>query len=172
MVGEEPAEVLGPAGELPHLRADWMRRVLTVPYIPVLGATHPDLCTTEMFVEVFAEVLTASRAGVALPLDKDRRWSPTKADIVLTDEIVHRPDHTIIPVLSQRGGGTVRPTSTATPPTSTRYRRRHAAAASPTQPHTGASSGSAPAPPAKRTTPAYSSKTSTTQPPNLQQDRR
>ncbi|MEU0511628.1 GNAT family N-acetyltransferase [Amycolatopsis sp. NPDC006125] len=91
-----------------HLRADWMSRVLTVPYIPVLGPTHPDLCTPEMFTELFADVLTASRAGVALPFDKDRRWSPAKADMVLVDEILHRPDHTIIPVLSRRGGGTVK----------------------------------------------------------------
>ncbi|GAA3851039.1 GNAT family N-acetyltransferase [Amycolatopsis tucumanensis] len=91
-----------------RLRADWLSRVLTVPYVPVLGPAHPDLCTPEMFIDVFTEVLTASRTGVALPFDKDRRWSPTKDDTVLMDEIVHRPDHTIIPVVTRRGGGTVK----------------------------------------------------------------
>ncbi|OXM64673.1 GNAT family N-acetyltransferase [Amycolatopsis sp. KNN50.9b] len=85
-----------------------MSRVLTVPYLPVLGPVHPDLCTPEMFIEVFAKVLTASRAGVALPFDKDRRWSPVKRDMVLVDEIVHRPGTTIIPVLTPRRGGTVK----------------------------------------------------------------
>jgi len=91
-----------------RLRADWLSRVLAVPYLPILGPVHPDLCTPEMFIEVFAEVLAASRAGVALPFDKDRRWSPTKDDMVLVDEIVHRPYITIIPVLTPRRGGTVK----------------------------------------------------------------
>jgi GNAT superfamily N-acetyltransferase len=90
------------------LRADWLSRVLTVPYMPTLGPAHPDQFTAEMFTDVFAEVLSASRAGTALPFDKDRRWSPRKADTVLVDEIVHRPDHTIIPTVRRRGRGTVR----------------------------------------------------------------
>jgi GNAT superfamily N-acetyltransferase len=57
---------------------------------------------------VFADILKASRAGTALPFDKDRRWSPRKTDTVLVDEVVHQPDYTIIPTLSQRGRGTIR----------------------------------------------------------------
>jgi GNAT superfamily N-acetyltransferase len=91
-----------------QLRADWLSRVLSVPYVPILGPAHPSQFTAEMFTDVFADILTASRAGTALPFDKDRRWSPRKTDTVLVNEVVHRPDHTIIPVLSRRGGGTVK----------------------------------------------------------------
>jgi GNAT superfamily N-acetyltransferase len=91
-----------------RLRADWLSRVLNVPYVPILGPAHPDQFTAEMFTDVFADILTASRAGTALPFDKDRRWSPRKTDTVLVDEVVHRPDYTIIPTLSRRGGGTIR----------------------------------------------------------------
>ena len=91
-----------------RLRADWLSRVLTVPYVPILGPVHPDQFTAEMFTAVFADILTASRTGTALPFDKDRRWSPRKTHTVLADEIIHRPDHTIIPTLSRRGSGTVR----------------------------------------------------------------
>ena len=91
-----------------RLRADWLNRVLAVPYVPILGPAHPDQFTAEMFTDVFADILTASRTGTALPFDKDRRWSPRKTDTVLVDEIVHRPDHTIIPTPSRRGSGTVK----------------------------------------------------------------
>ena len=91
-----------------QLRADWLSRVLSVPYVPILGPAHPDQFTAEMFTDVFADILTASRTGTALPFDKDRRWSPHKTDTVLVDAIVHRPDHTIIPTLSRRGAGTVK----------------------------------------------------------------
>ncbi|MGH3876675.1 MAG: hypothetical protein ACRDSK_06510 [Actinophytocola sp.] len=91
-----------------RLRADWLSRVLNVPYVPILGPTHPDQFTAEMFTDVFADILHASRTGSALPFDKDHRWSPRKTDTVLVDEIVHRPDHTIIPTLTQRRGGTVK----------------------------------------------------------------
>lgn len=91
-----------------RLRADWLNRVLNVPYVPILGPAHPDQFTAEMFTDVVADILTASRTGTALPFDKDRRWSPRKTDTVLVDEIVHRPDHTIIPTVSRRGGGTIK----------------------------------------------------------------
>jgi GNAT superfamily N-acetyltransferase len=91
-----------------RLRADWLSRVLKVPYLPILGPAHPDQFTAELFIDVFANILTASRSGTALPFDKDRRWSPRKTDSVLVDEIVHGPDQTIIPTLSRRGQGTVK----------------------------------------------------------------
>ena len=102
-----------------RLRADWLSRVLTVPYVPILGPAHPDQFTAEMFTDVFADILTASRTGTALPFDKDRRWSPRKTDTVLVDEIVHRPDHTIIPTLSGAAVGRSRPSTTAMLPIST-----------------------------------------------------
>jgi GNAT superfamily N-acetyltransferase len=91
-----------------RLRADWLNRVLNVPYVPILGPAHPDQFTAEMFTDVFADILTASRTSTALPFDKDRRWSPRKTDTVLVNEVVHRSDYTIIPTLSRRGAGTIR----------------------------------------------------------------
>jgi GNAT superfamily N-acetyltransferase len=87
-----------------RFRADWLREVLTVPYVPILGPVHPDVMDPAMFDEVIA----ASRTGAVLPFDKDSRWTSTKPDTVLVDEIVHRPDHTIVPVLSRRGAGVVK----------------------------------------------------------------
>nr|CTQ97461.1 hypothetical protein [Kibdelosporangium sp. MJ126-NF4] len=78
--------------------------MLHVPYVPTLGPVHPDT----LDLEVFDEVIAATTAGVMLPFDKDRRWSARKSETVLVDEIVHRPDLTIIPTVSRRGRGTVR----------------------------------------------------------------
>ena len=79
---------------------EWLRRVLRVPYVPTLGL-HPDtLCP-----ELFDDVLAASRTGQALPFDKDRRWSQRKDHALLAEEIIDRPDRTIIPTLSRRNGG-------------------------------------------------------------------
>lgn len=91
-----------------RLRADWLSRVLSVPYVPILGPVHPDQFTAEMFTDMFADVLSATRTSTALSFDKDRRWSHRKTDVVLVDEIQHSPDHTIIPVVVRRGGGTVK----------------------------------------------------------------
>lgn len=90
------------------LRASWLSRVLNVPYMPILGPAHPDHFNAEMFIDVFGDICTASRTGIALPFDKDRRWSSRKSETVLVDEIVHRPDCTIIPTLSRRGRSTVK----------------------------------------------------------------
>ena len=95
-----------------RFQRDWLRRVLTVPYVPTLGPVHPDTLTPDLFDEVIA----ASRAGRVLPFDKNRRWSHHKPDAVLAEEIVHRPEHTIIPVLSRRGAGTVKTYYYATQP--------------------------------------------------------
>lgn len=91
-----------------RLRADWLSRVLSVPYMPVLGPVHPDQFTAEMFTDMFADVLSSTRTGATLSFDKDRRWSNHKTDTVLVDEIHHGPEHTIIPVLVRRNGGTVK----------------------------------------------------------------
>ncbi len=130
-----------------RLRADWLSRVLTVPYVPILGPTHPDQFTAEMFTDVFADVLHASRAGTALSFDKDRRWSPHKTDTVLIDEIVHRPDHTIIPTLSTAAVGRSRPSTTAANPTSRSSAPPPAATAPPTARPMAESSGSPPTTP-------------------------
>jgi GNAT superfamily N-acetyltransferase len=98
-----------------RFQPDWLRRVLQVPVVPTLGPVHPDTLQPELFDEVIA----AARTGEMLPFDKERRWSPAKSEIVLVEEIVHRPDLTIIPTLSRRGTGMIRTYiySTATPDT-------------------------------------------------------
>lgn len=87
-----------------RFRADWLREVLTVPYVPILGPVHPDLADATLF----EEVLAAALSGTVLPYDKDRRWTDREHEIPLVDEIVHQPEHTIIPVLSRRGTGIIK----------------------------------------------------------------
>ncbi|MFI7679517.1 GNAT family N-acetyltransferase [Actinophytocola sp. NPDC049390] len=87
-----------------RFRADWLREVLTVPYVPILGPVHPDLADAILF----DEVLTAALEGVVLPYDKHSRWHRQRPEVPLVDEIVHQPKHTIIPVLSRRGAGTIK----------------------------------------------------------------
>lgn len=48
-----------------RLRIDWLARVLTVPYLPILGPIHPDQLTAEMFTHVFADILTAEPSNRA-----------------------------------------------------------------------------------------------------------
>ncbi|MFJ5229880.1 GNAT family N-acetyltransferase [Kitasatospora sp. NPDC088391] len=83
---------------------DWLRPVLTVPYVPTLGPIHPDALGPGLFAEVLAVVGT----GRFLAHDKDQRWSPEKDERVLTAEIVHRPGLTLIPTLTRRGRGCVK----------------------------------------------------------------
>jgi GNAT superfamily N-acetyltransferase len=87
-----------------RFRPEWLRRVLHVPYVPTLGPVHPDT----LDVEVFDDVIAATLTGVMLPFDKDRRWSSRKSEIVLVEEIVHRPDLTIVPTVSRRGHGMIK----------------------------------------------------------------
>ncbi|WP_414943816.1 GNAT family N-acetyltransferase [Amycolatopsis sp. cmx-11-32] len=87
-----------------RFRPEWLRRVLHVPYVPTLGPVHPDALDPG----VFDEVITATATGVMLPFDKDRRWSTRKSETVLVDDIVHRPDLTIVPTVSRRGRGTIK----------------------------------------------------------------
>ncbi|MFC3456092.1 hypothetical protein [Amycolatopsis speibonae] len=87
-----------------RFRPQWLRRVLHLPYVPTLGPVHPDTFEPE----VFDEVLSAAAAGVMLAFDKESRWSATESETVLTDEIVHRPDLTIIPALSRRGKAVIK----------------------------------------------------------------
>ncbi|WP_073950889.1 GNAT family N-acetyltransferase [Streptomyces kebangsaanensis] len=86
-------------------RWDWLRPVLTAPVVPTLGPVHPQAFT----VDLFEAARTAAHSDRHfLPYDKDRRWSCEKEEAVLPDDIVHRPDHTLIPTLSRRGRGTVK----------------------------------------------------------------
>ena len=87
-----------------RFRPGWLRRVLQVPVVPTLGPVHPDTLRPELFDEVVA----AAHTGEMLPFDKERRWSRSKSETVLVDEIVHRPDLTIIPTLFRRGTGMIK----------------------------------------------------------------
>ncbi|MGW5715152.1 GNAT family N-acetyltransferase [Amycolatopsis sp. NPDC003865] len=87
-----------------RFRPRWLRRVLEVPVVPTLGPVHPDTLRPE----IFDEIVAAARTGEMLPFDKERRWSSTKSETVLVDEIIHRPDVTIIPTLNHRGTGMIK----------------------------------------------------------------
>ncbi len=85
-------------------RWDWLRPVLTAPIVPTLGPVHPDALT----VGIFEDTLRAAVTGDFLPYDKDRRWSNEKDETVLRGDVVHQPEHTLIPTLTRRGRGTVK----------------------------------------------------------------
>ncbi|NEA07654.1 GNAT family N-acetyltransferase [Streptomyces sp. SID10692] len=85
-------------------RWDWLRPQLTAPIVPTLGPIHPDALT----VSVFEDILRAADTGDFLPYDKDRRWGGEKDEKVLREDVVHQPEHTLIPTLSRRGRGTVK----------------------------------------------------------------
>jgi GNAT superfamily N-acetyltransferase len=87
-------------------RWDWLRPVLTAPIVPTLGPVHPDVLTVERFEDVLA--IAHEGEHRFLPYDKDRRWFERKDETVLPDDIVHLPDHTLIPTLSHRGRGSVK----------------------------------------------------------------
>ncbi|NUV77214.1 GNAT family N-acetyltransferase [Streptomyces fungicidicus] len=85
-------------------RWDWLRPQLTAPIVPTLGPIHPDALT----VSVFEDILRAADTGDFLPYDKDWRWGGEKDEKVLREDVVHQPEHTLIPTLSRRGRGTVK----------------------------------------------------------------
>ncbi|MEU0717635.1 GNAT family N-acetyltransferase [Streptomyces lavendulocolor] len=86
------------------LHWDWLRPHLTAPIVPTLGPVHPDALT----VGIFEDVLRAAGTGDFLPYDKDRRWGGEKDERVLREDVVHQPEHTLIPTLTRRGRGTVK----------------------------------------------------------------
>ncbi|NEA22221.1 GNAT family N-acetyltransferase [Actinomadura bangladeshensis] len=57
---------------------------------------------------LFDAVLDVANTGRFLPFDKDRRWTSTKDERVLVNDIVHTAAETIVPALSTRGGGLVK----------------------------------------------------------------
>ncbi|MGW9435738.1 GNAT family N-acetyltransferase [Streptomyces sp. NPDC055607] len=85
-------------------RWDWLRPQLTAPIVPTLGPVHPDALT----VGLFEDVLRAAGTGDFLPYDKDRRWGGEKDEKVLREDMIHRPERTLIPTLTRRGRGTVK----------------------------------------------------------------
>ncbi|KQV12427.1 MULTISPECIES: GNAT family N-acetyltransferase [unclassified Kitasatospora] len=87
-----------------QLQWDWLRPVVTVPYVPTLGPIHPATFGRELF----ADVLAVAGTERFLPYDKDARWSEVKGETVLPLAIDHGPGQTLIPTLSRRGAGTVK----------------------------------------------------------------
>ncbi|WP_069744310.1 GNAT family N-acetyltransferase [Streptomyces sp. EN23] len=85
-------------------RWDWLRPLLTAPIVPTLGPIHPQALT----VSVLEDILRAADRGDFLTYDKDRRWGGEKDEKVLREDVVHQPEHTLIPTLSRRGRGTVK----------------------------------------------------------------
>ncbi|MFD5037757.1 GNAT family N-acetyltransferase [Streptomyces sp. NPDC058377] len=86
-------------------RWDWLRPVLTAPVVPTLGPVHPHALTVDLFE---ATLVAAATERHFLPYDKDRRWGTEKQEAVLLDDVVHHPDHTLIPTLWTRGRGAVK----------------------------------------------------------------
>ncbi|MFI5722952.1 GNAT family N-acetyltransferase [Streptomyces cyaneofuscatus] len=85
-------------------RWDWLRPQLTAPIVPTLGPVHPDALS----VGIFEDILRAAETGDFLPYDKDRRWGSEKDEKVLREDVIHQPEHTLIPTLTRRGRGTVK----------------------------------------------------------------
>ncbi|OKK16845.1 acetyltransferase [Streptomyces sp. CB00455] len=85
-------------------RWDWLQPVLTAPIVPTLGPVHPKALT----LDIFEDTLRVAATGGFLLYDKDRRWGAEKDEAVLRDDVVHQPDHTLIPTLNRRGRGTVK----------------------------------------------------------------
>ncbi|MFJ2230917.1 MULTISPECIES: GNAT family N-acetyltransferase [Streptomyces] len=85
-------------------RWDWLRPQLTAPIVLTLGPVHPDA----LIARIFEDVLRAADTEGFLPYDKDRRWGGEKGETVLSRDIVHQPEHTLIPTLPRRGRGTVK----------------------------------------------------------------
>ncbi|MFD6589955.1 GNAT family N-acetyltransferase [Streptomyces anulatus] len=85
-------------------RWDWLRPQLTAPIVPTLGPVHPDALT----LDIFEDTLHAAATGDFLPYDKDRRWGGEKDEKVLREDVIHQPEHTLVPTLTRRAHGTVK----------------------------------------------------------------
>jgi hypothetical protein len=82
-----------------RFRWDWLRPVVTAPFVPAIGPVHPSVLTEDLFADILTAASTDQRF---LRYDKDIRWSERKNENVLTQDIVHRPGETLIPTLSRR----------------------------------------------------------------------
>lgn len=77
---------------------------MPVPYVPTLGPVRPG----DPVPDMFEAVVEVAGTGRFLPYDKDRRWSPVKAESVLVDAIEHDRTQTLVPTLLERGAGVVK----------------------------------------------------------------
>jgi GNAT superfamily N-acetyltransferase len=88
-----------------RFRWDWLRPVVSAPYVPTIGPVHPSVLTEDLFTDT---LIAASTEQWFLRYDKDIRWSDSKDETVLVEGIAHRPGETLIPTLSRRGSGMVK----------------------------------------------------------------
>lgn len=88
-----------------RFRWDWLRPVVTVPFVPTLGPVHPSVLTEDLFSDT---LIAASANQRFLHYDKDIRWSECKDETVLVESITHEPGETLIPTLLRRRSGTVK----------------------------------------------------------------
>ncbi|MEV0471974.1 GNAT family N-acetyltransferase [Streptomyces prunicolor] len=88
-----------------RFRWDWLRPVVSAPYVPTIGPVHPSVLTEDLFTDT---LIAASTDRWFLRYDKDIRWSDSKDETVLVEGIAHRPGETLIPTLSRRGSGMVK----------------------------------------------------------------
>ncbi|MEU6663800.1 GNAT family N-acetyltransferase [Streptomyces sp. NPDC046821] len=82
----------------------WIEPVMPVPYVPTLGPLHPKAPLPALF-DAVADI---AGTGQFLSHDKDQRWSDRKAEQMLTDDVQHDERQTLVPTLTDRGGGTVK----------------------------------------------------------------
>ncbi|MGY1495683.1 GNAT family N-acetyltransferase [Streptomyces sp. QTS52] len=88
-----------------RFRWDWLRPVVSAPYVPTIGPVHPSVLTEDLFTDT---LIAAATDRWFLRYDKDIRWSDSKDETVLVEDIVHKPGETLIPTLSRRGAGMVK----------------------------------------------------------------
>ncbi|MEU6376539.1 GNAT family N-acetyltransferase [Streptomyces sp. NPDC046909] len=88
-----------------RFRWDWLRPVVSAPYVPTIGPVHPSVLTEDLFTDT---LIAASTDRWFLRYDKDIRWSDSKDETVLVGNIAHRPGETLIPTVSRRGAGVVK----------------------------------------------------------------
>ncbi|AZP22919.1 N-acetyltransferase [Streptomyces aquilus] len=88
-----------------RFRWDWLRPVVLAPYVPTIGPVHPSVLTEDLFTDT---LIAASTERWFLRYDKDIRWSDSKDETVLVQDIAHQPGDTLIPTLSRRGAGTIK----------------------------------------------------------------
>ena len=86
------------------IRWDWLKPVITAPYVPTLGPAHPATLTSGLF----ADVIGIAGTGQFLPHDKDRRWAGRKDEQVLAGAITQEPGLVLIPALSTRRSSCVK----------------------------------------------------------------
>ena len=77
---------------------DWLRPLITAPYVPALGPAHPQAVTPGLF----GDVIEIAGTGRFLPHDKDRRWAGRKDEQVLAGAITQEPGLVLIPALNSR----------------------------------------------------------------------